>query len=116
MQFVGLPTGQGGFDTLSVSQSGPALPRRLRMLPRILTTACRWLQDWSQALMREALMRDRVPAPELFAPPSPRTYHRLERVVLADAVADTLLSDFAAHRAGPRGEEEVGWVLLGLRE
>src|SRR5205085_3839093 len=83
----------------------------LRMLRGFLTTACRWLQEWSQALAR-----DRVPAPELFAPPAPRAYRPVQRVVLADAVAQTLFGDFAEHRAGPRGEEEVGWVLLGLRE
>jgi proteasome lid subunit RPN8/RPN11 len=81
------------------------------MLQGLLTTACRWLHHWSQALGC-----DRVPAPELFAPAGPRSYHKLERVVLADTVARTLFDDFADHRAGPRGEEEVGWVLLGLRE
>ncbi len=81
------------------------------MLRGLLTTACRWLHDWSQALHC-----DRMPAPELFAPAGPRVYQELERVVLASEVARTLFGDFAEHRAGPRGEEEVGWVLLGLRE
>jgi proteasome lid subunit RPN8/RPN11 len=81
------------------------------MLHGLLTTACRWLQNWSRALGC-----DRVPAPELFVPAGPRGYQKLERVVLADAVARTLFDDFREHRAGPRGDEEVGWVLLGLRE
>ena len=81
------------------------------MLRGLLTTACRWLHDCS-----ESLLPDRVPAPELFAPAGPPTYHKLERVVLADAVAQTLFDDYDEHRAGPRGEEEVGWVLLGVRE
>ncbi len=81
------------------------------MLRGLLSTACRWLHDWSRALHQ-----GRMPAPELFAPPGPRGYRRLERVVLAADVARTLFEDFAEHRAGPRGEEEVGWVLLGLRE
>ncbi len=81
------------------------------MLRGLVMTACRWVRDWSQALERE-----RVPPPELFAPPGPPTYHKLERVVLADAVARSLFDEFAEHRAGPRGDEEVGWVLLGLRE
>ncbi len=90
---------------------GASLPRRRRMLHGLLTTACRWLHHWRQALGSE-----RVPAAELFAPPGPRSYHKLERVVLAADVARTLLDDFAEHRAGPRGDEEVGWVLLGVRE
>jgi proteasome lid subunit RPN8/RPN11 len=84
------------------------------MLRGLYMTACRWLADWSEALARE-----RAPAPVLFAPPpvsGPQTYQKLERVVLAEAVAQTLFNDFAEHRDGPRGEEEVGWVLLGLRE
>jgi proteasome lid subunit RPN8/RPN11 len=81
------------------------------MLRGFVTTACRWLHEWSRALAR-----DRVPGPELFLPTGARPYRKLERVVLADEVARTLLDDFAAHRAGPRGDEEVGWVLLGLRE
>jgi proteasome lid subunit RPN8/RPN11 len=81
------------------------------MLRGFLTTACRWLQNWSQALSC-----DRVPAAELFAPVPPRSYRPLERVVLTEAVTRTLFDDFAEHRAGPRGDEEVGWVLLGLRE
>jgi proteasome lid subunit RPN8/RPN11 len=43
-------------------------------------------------------------------------YQRLEKVVLTDAVARTLFDDFAVHRRGPRREEEVGWVLLGVRQ
>jgi len=81
------------------------------MLRGLLLTACRWLQDWSQALARE-----RVPAPALFAPAGPPTYHKLQRVVLAEGVAQTLFQEFTEHRAGPRGDEEVGWVLLGIRE
>jgi proteasome lid subunit RPN8/RPN11 len=81
------------------------------MLRGLLLTACRWLQDLSQALARE-----RVPAPELFAPSAPRSYHKLERVVLAEGVVNALFEDFAEHRAKPRGDEEIGCVLLGLRE
>lgn len=41
---------------------------------------------------------------------------RLERVVLTDAVARTLFEDFASHKKGRRGEEEIGWVILGVRD
>jgi proteasome lid subunit RPN8/RPN11 len=81
------------------------------MLRGFLTTACRWLEHWSRALAH-----DRMPKPELLLPAAPRAYRPIERVVLADAVADTLFEDFAQHRKSSRGDEEVGWVLLGLRE
>jgi proteasome lid subunit RPN8/RPN11 len=81
------------------------------MFRGLLTTVSRYLRDWSEALAVE-----RLPAPELFAPAGQCTYRRLERVVLAEEVARTLMRDYADHRAGPRGAEEVGWVLLGLRD
>jgi proteasome lid subunit RPN8/RPN11 len=43
-------------------------------------------------------------------------YLPLERVTLTDEVGRTLFEEFASHRAGARGEEETGWVLLGLRQ
>ena len=38
---------------------------------------------------------------------------RLARVVLSEGVADTLFSDYAEHRRSARGDEEIGWTLLG---
>src|SRR5262249_28845468 len=43
-------------------------------------------------------------------------YQALERLLLTDGVARTLFEEYAAHRAAARGEEETGWVLMGLRE
>jgi hypothetical protein len=43
-------------------------------------------------------------------------YHRLQRVVLTDKVSRTLFEEYTAHREGARGDEETGWVLLGVRE
>jgi len=43
-------------------------------------------------------------------------YGPLERVLLTDGVGRTLFEEFAHHRAEVRGEEETGWLLLGLRE
>jgi proteasome lid subunit RPN8/RPN11 len=37
-------------------------------------------------------------------------------VVLTDEVSRTLFEEYANHRASERGEEETGWVLLGIRE
>lgn len=48
--------------------------------------------------------------------PSVPHYGPLKRVLLTDEVGRTLFEEYAAHRHGPRGHEETGWVLLGLRE
>jgi proteasome lid subunit RPN8/RPN11 len=40
----------------------------------------------------------------------------IARLRLTDQVSHTLFDEFAAHRASPRGDEETGWVLLGLRD
>jgi len=37
-------------------------------------------------------------------------------VLLTDGVGRTLFEEFANHRAEARGDEETGWLLLGLRE
>jgi proteasome lid subunit RPN8/RPN11 len=42
-------------------------------------------------------------------------YAPLQRLFLTDGVGRTLFEEFAAHRR-ERGEDETGWVLLGLRE
>jgi hypothetical protein len=56
-------------------------------------------------------------APLPWTPPSsPRPYEPLERVRLTDEVGRTLFEEYADHRKGSRGEEETGWLLLGLRE
>jgi proteasome lid subunit RPN8/RPN11 len=49
-------------------------------------------------------------------PQLPATYEPLERVYLTDDVSRTLFEEYAAHRASERGEEETGWVLLGVRD
>lgn len=37
-------------------------------------------------------------------------------MVLTDEVSRTLFEEYATHRASERGEEETGWVLLGVRD
>jgi hypothetical protein len=59
--------------------------------------------------------RFRQPDPQLLGPPPAVSYRRLERVVLTDEVSRTLFDAFAEHRAGSRGDEEIGWVLIGVR-
>lgn len=48
--------------------------------------------------------------------PARASYQRLEKIILTDAVARTLFDDFATHRRGKRRDEEIGWVLLGVRQ
>jgi proteasome lid subunit RPN8/RPN11 len=45
-----------------------------------------------------------------------RPYLPLQRILLTDGVSRTLFEEYAAHRESPRGDEETGWMLLGLRE
>jgi proteasome lid subunit RPN8/RPN11 len=83
------------------------------MLHALVSVAGRWVNHWSRSLLRE-----RLPSPEALEAPvrRPRAYQRLERLVLTDAVGRTLFDEYAAHRKGVRGEDETGWVLLGVRE
>jgi len=48
-------------------------------------------------------------------PDTPTVYRPLENIVLTDGVSRTLFDEYARHRAGERGDEETGWVLMGLR-
>jgi proteasome lid subunit RPN8/RPN11 len=82
------------------------------MLHALVSTASRWVNHLSRSLLN-----DRVPVVEaaVSAPP-PRAYLKLKHVILTDEVARTVFDEFAVHRRGNRGEEETGWVLLGVRE
>src|SRR5262245_55929027 len=55
-------------------------------------------------------------APPAAPAPGPAVLGPLERVLLTDGVGRTLFEGYAEHRAGSRGAEETGWVLLGYRE
>jgi proteasome lid subunit RPN8/RPN11 len=82
------------------------------MLQVLVGKATRWLNDLHRSWYRPR------PSPQaaITSTTHPVTYGRLERVVLTDGVGRTLFEEFATHRAEARGEEETGWVLLGLRE
>jgi proteasome lid subunit RPN8/RPN11 len=83
------------------------------MFQALVSAAGRFFNELSRACFREHLPpREVIEAPAT----GPRVYHRLERVVLSDRVSRTLFEEYAAHREGARGEEETGWVLLGVRE
>jgi proteasome lid subunit RPN8/RPN11 len=65
--------------------------------------------------VHRSLSRRRPPAPKGETPPSSVSYGPLRRILLTDGVAHTLFEEYAAHRGEARGDEETGWVLLGLR-
>jgi proteasome lid subunit RPN8/RPN11 len=83
------------------------------MWQALVSSASRLLDDLHRSLLRD--WPARVPASQA-GPALPRAYERLRRVVLTDEVSRTLFEEYAAHRDGTRGDEETGWVLLGLRE
>jgi len=76
------------------------------MLQALVNTAGRLLDDLNRSILRGRAA----------APAAPGKYQALQRVILTDEVARTLFEEYAAHREGTRGEEETGWMLLGLRE
>ncbi len=81
----------------------------LQALPR---HARRLLEDFQRVWRRQRL-------PDAAHPPRPSgplEFKPLQRIVLTDGVGRTLFEEYANHLAEARGEEETGWVLLGLRE
>src|SRR5689334_14251331 len=89
------------------------------MWQAVVSTAGRWLDE-----LHRAWLRDRTPP----RPPdgrgdgrqhgclAPGTYRPLRRVTLTDEVGRTLFEEYAAHLTGDRGDEETGWLVLGLRQ
>jgi proteasome lid subunit RPN8/RPN11 len=65
--------------------------------------------------LQRTLLRPR-PAAAAPAAPARIAYGPLRRLLLTDGVGRTLFEEYAGHRAEARGEEETGWVLMGLRE
>ncbi len=60
-------------------------------------------------------------APSPLQPWRKQRIYRLARalephILLTEGVAHTLFDDYRNHRHSSRGEEEIGWVLLGLRQ
>jgi proteasome lid subunit RPN8/RPN11 len=82
------------------------------MFQALVSTASRLLSDLNRSMLRGRLPQ----VEETEAAPVSGKYQRLQRVVLTDEVCRTIFEEFADHRRGERGDEETGWVLLGLRE
>jgi hypothetical protein len=84
------------------------------MFQALVSAASRWLNELRRSWSRPYLPPREVV--EALSAPAPRAYDPLQRVVLTDEVSRTLFEEYTAHREGARGEEETGWVLLGVRE
>jgi hypothetical protein len=83
------------------------------MLQALVSSATQFLTDVNQSLFRT---RGSVSPTAVSASHSQPRYRSLRRLRLTDGVARTLFDEYAAHRAEARGDEEIGWVLLGLRD
>lgn len=82
------------------------------MLQALVRVTRRLLNELSLAWRRPP-----TPAPPRQLAAGPVAVCRpLERITLTDGVSRTLFEEYAHHRKGARGEEETGWVLLGLRQ
>ena len=91
------------------------------MLQALVRIASRLLDVLKLALFRlrrpafKPAVSQRSEASTAQAPAGSILYGPLQRVYLTDGVGRTLFEEFASHRQ-ERGEDETGWVLLGLRD
>lgn len=83
---------------------------------RLLARWCRCFAEWLEGAPRSATSPWGSLAPAALPGTAAATLERLERIVLTEAVLHTLFDQYQSHCQTDRGEEETGWVLLGLRE
>jgi len=83
------------------------------MWQTLIRTTRQFLLRMGQSFPRPDLEVARLPA---VRPSQTTAYAPLQRVVLADEVGRTLFEEYAGHRKVQGGDDETGWVLLGLRE
>ena len=86
------------------------------MLRNLVGSASRFLNDLNNSLRTEEEKSSEKSIPISTSPTQPNSYQQLQRVLLTDEVNRTLVNEYAAHRQGERGDEEIGWLLLGVRE
>ncbi len=75
-----------------------------------------WKAGWRRVQLWAESLRAAPPAPFETPEPSRVVYQSIQRFTVRDGVCQTLFDDFAQHRRTQRGDEEIGWVLLGRRE
>jgi proteasome lid subunit RPN8/RPN11 len=83
------------------------------MMRAVVSTATKWLGELNRTWLRPRRGERRV---RPLAPVNGPAYLPLDDIRVTDGVGHTLFEEYAAHRAEARGDEETGWVLLGLRE
>src|SRR5438045_9415836 len=83
------------------------------MWQALVKTAHRLVTDLNRTWAREQAP---VARPRRYLPAVCEELRPLRRVTLTDEVTRTLFDEYAAHRRSERGDEETGWVLLGLRD
>ena len=83
------------------------------MFQALVSSAGRLARDLQRSFFRRRTAAVEAAEQVFSAKPA---YLPLQRVLLTDGVARTLFEEYAEHQAGSRGEEETGWVLLGVRE
>src|SRR5262249_5603471 len=47
---------------------------------------------------------------------APRPYRSLRHIIITDGVGRALFEEYALHEKSSRGDEETGWLLLGVRK
>jgi proteasome lid subunit RPN8/RPN11 len=82
------------------------------MLQALVAKTSQLLSDLRRSWHRPPLSRIEKREPS----PLAVNFLPLQRVLMTDGVGRTLFEEYAAHRAQVNGDEETGWVLLGLRE
>src|SRR5689334_7121618 len=83
------------------------------MFQALVSSAGRLVSDFHRTFVRRRIAA--LEAAQSGVPTRP-DYQPLERVLLTDGVGRTLFEEYGEHQAGARGDEETGWVLLGVRE
>jgi hypothetical protein len=79
----------------------------------LVDRASRLLQDICRPYRRST---GNLPAVRQTTAAGSLKYEPLQRVLITDGVGRTLFQEYASHRGEARGDEETGWILLGLRE
>jgi proteasome lid subunit RPN8/RPN11 len=82
------------------------------MLKALVARSSQLLSNLRRSWQRPpfSLVESREPSPTVV------NLEPLQRVLLTDGVGRTLFEEYAAHRARANGDQETGWMLLGLRE
>jgi hypothetical protein len=80
------------------------------MLQGLVTSASQMLNDLRRSWL--------TPSTSALSPGSPTgtSFLPLQRLVLTDGVGRSLFDGYARHRKQEHGDQETGWLLLGLRD